>query len=66
MGKFWTLVIYANSYVARMWINESEVYQLLSNKDIVSVFRQSTDQCALIVSNQVVWQDVPCVDFKQS
>lgn len=67
MQKFWTLIVFVDMHIERVWMSNDDVKELLtSNKEIGNIYRTSTDQYAVLVDGDVFWKDITSRDYKQN
>ena len=62
MNKFSCLVINKNLGIQRCWMNNQQIYTLLTSNSDLAVYRTSNDQEAIIEGDHVYWKDVPLGD----
>ena len=58
MNKFWALTITAKLEIKRVWMDSAMAIAFLKENEGSKLFRSSTDQCAEVVNDELVWKDV--------
>lgn len=62
MNKFYALIITADMQLKKMWMSNEQALAILKENKEVKIYRQSNDQEAVIVGEEVVWRDIPTVE----
>lgn len=67
MQKFWTLIVYVDMHIEKVWASNDDVKEMLSsNKEIGNIYRTGTDQYAVLLEGDVFWKDIASRDYKQN
>lgn len=64
MNKFYALVISSDLTLNRMWLDNNMAVSMLKEQQNIKIYRQMHDQEAILTENDIVWKDVPTIDYK--
>lgn len=68
MNKFWVLAIYTDMHIERVWSSHDDVRQMMSDdkNNVGIVYRNGTDQYAVLVDGDVFWYDVSSKNYEST
>lgn len=71
MNKYYIYIIYTNTTIAKQWVNDKEVADLITNCSALSIgniVRLATDQIAFLIPSTKIlaWTSIPETFLQQS